>query len=692
MQLLIIIVAAIILAPIALAIFAWMCGIRYIPHNKVGVIEKLWSPSGSLTEGRIVARQGEAGFQTKLLRGGLHFGLFPWQYRIHREPLVTIAEGKIGYVYARDGAPLSPMQTLGSVVECNSFQDARAFLDNGGQRGRQRAILREGVYAINQSLFVVIAEDWVYTGPISDKDEKTYKEWQAQLYGLSGFNPVIIGAGGATAVMERDPASTLGPTDTLGTVTVHDGTPIAHGEIIAPEVHAQESGLDHHYFQDPEAFLAMGGRRGKQLQVLTDGTFFINRWFATVELRPKTLIPIGFVGVVVSYYGSKGVDVTGAGFRYGEQVESGQRGVWREALPPGKYALNPYALKVELVPTVNFVLRWITGQTEAHQYDKDLSSIDLITADGYEPVLPLSLVLHIDYEKAPRVVQRFGDVKRLITQTLDPILTAYFRDVAQSSSMLDLLTHREEIQNRATEELGRRFVDYDINCVAVLIGRPESEVGPDKVDPIERLFDQLRQRRLAEEQKATFLKQEEAAARLKALNEAQATAAKQTELTQTHIDIEMAANKGEAALAEAQRLAKRDIARAEGESRSKELLGKGEGARIAQIGLSEAAVNLQKIRAYGDPRLYALNLVSDQFAKSAQPIVPERVFIMSGGEGKGDLGSVNLLSQLLGLLLAEKAGIGVTEKMPGLETLEKFTDEMTKTINKSPPTGNGGEK
>jgi len=246
MQLLIIVVAAIILAPIALAILAWMCGIRYIPHNKVGIIEKLWSPSGSLTEGRIVARQGEAGFQTKLLRGGLHFGLFPWQYRIHREPLVTVAEGKIGYVYARDGAPLSPMQTLGSVVECNSFQDAHAFLDNGGQRGRQRAILREGVYAINQSLFVVIAEDWVYTGPISDKDEKTYQEWQAQLFGLSGFNPVVIGAGAATAVVDRDPASTLGPTDTLGTVTVHDGTPIEHGEIIAPEVHAQESGLDHH--------------------------------------------------------------------------------------------------------------------------------------------------------------------------------------------------------------------------------------------------------------------------------------------------------------------------------------------------------------------------------------------------------------------------------------------------------------
>src|SRR6266446_2462505 len=664
MQTLIYIAAVVVLLPVAFVILAWLFGVLYIPHNKVGVIEKLWSSSGSLTEGRIVARQGEAGFQTKLLRGGLHFGLFPWQYRIHREPLVTIAEGKIGYVYARDGASLSPMQTLGSVVESNSFQDAHAFLTNGGQRGRQRAILREGVYALNQALFVVIAEDWVYTGPMRDKEEKTYQDWQAQLHSLRGFDPVVIGSAATSATPERDTLSLLGPTDTLGIVTVHDGAPIAHGEIIAPEIEAMESGLDHHYFQDPEAFLTMGGKRGKQLQVLTDGTFFINRWFATVEIKAKTLIPIGFVGVVVSYYGNKGSDLTGTAFRYGEQVESGSRGVWRGALPPGKYALNPYALKVEPVPTVNFVLRWITGQVEAHQYDKDLTSIELITADGYEPVLPLSLVLHIDYEKAPSVVQRFGDVKRLISQTLDPILTSYFRDVAQSSSMLDLLTHREEIQKRATEELGRRFKDYDINCVAVLIGRPESQVAAGQVDPIERLFDQLRQRRLAEEQKATFSKQEEAAARLMALNEAQAAAAKQTELTQTHIDVEVAANKGEAQLAEATRLAKRDIARAEGESqsralqaqgdrqaaiaraegesRSKELLGKGEGARIeqtgkgeasriAQIGLSEAAVNLQKIRAYGDPRLYALNLVSDQFAKSAQPIVPERVLIMGGG-------------------------------------------------------------
>ncbi len=698
----------VILAACAVAL-KWILGIRYIPHAKVGVVEKLWSPKGSLTEGRIVALDGEAGFQTAILRGGLHAWFFPWQYRIHKEPLVTVSEGKIGYVYARDGAPLPPTQTLGRTAESNHFQDAAAFLRNGGQRGRQRAILREGVFAINQALFVVITEDGVYSGPIKDKAATQYVEWQDQLSAIGGFDPVVIGCGSAgyafapahadlremaTAdvppetvkrLQAADADTTLLPSDTLGIVTVHDGPPIGSGEIIAPEVKAAVGQRDHDYFQNPEALLELGGRRGKQLQVLTDGTFFINRWFATVEIRPKMLIPIGYVGVVVSYYGSKGEDVTGVTFRYGEQVEPGLRGVWKQALPPGKFALNPYALKVELVPTVNFVLRWITGVVESHQYDKDLLSIELITADGYEPVLPLSLVLHIDYEKAPRVVQRFGDVKRLITQTLDPILTSYFRDVAQSSHMLDLLTKREEIQKRATEQLGRRFQDYDINCVAVLIGRPESKAtGPGQEDPIEQLFDQLRIRRLAAEQKETFARQEEAAVKLKELNHARAAAEKQTELTQTRIDVDVAANKGEAQLAEAQRLAKRDIARAEGESRSKELIGKGEGARIAQTGLSEAAVFLQKIRAYGDPRLFALSLVADQFAKSTQPLVPERLLLMGGakdGETKADFASVSTLGQLLTLLLSEKAGMGITGKSQDLEELEKFTAHLTKRMS-----------
>jgi uncharacterized membrane protein YqiK len=630
-----------------------LIGVRYIPHRRVGIIEKLWSRAGSLADGRIIAFEGEAGYQARVLRGGLHCGYPFWKYRIHEVPLVTISEGRLGYVYARDGQPLEPAQTLGRAVDCNGFQNPTAFLQNGGQRGRQRVILREGVYAINTALFVVISETAVHSGPIPRAEAMQCMTWQRELADADGFQPVVIG-GSRVFLSSEDTsvavdAAQLMAHDEIAVVIVHDGPPLEPGEFIAPQVGPVGAEAAHSYFQDAEAFLALGGRRGKQLQVLTDGTYFINRWFASVELRPKTLIPIGYVGVVISYYGETGDDVTGKQFRYGEQVEHGRRGVWREALAPGKYALNPYALKVEHVPTVNFVLRWISGQVEAHRYDEHLTSIPLITADGYEPLLPLSLVLHIDYEKAPRVVQRFGDVRRLITQTLDPLLTAYFRDVAQASCMLELLTHREEIQRRATEELGRRFQEFDINCVAVLIGRPESALlAPGEEDPIDRLFDQLRQRRLAEEQKETFAKQQEAAAQLKQLNHARAEADRQTQLTETRVAIEIAANRGSALRAEAEQLAKREIALAEGQARASELQGQGEASKIAQIGQAEAEVSRQKIEAFTDPRLYAMNLVATQLAHSEQPLVPERVVIMGGdGKSSGEIGLFQTLMQVL---------------------------------------------
>ena len=190
--------AFVVLAVVFAILFAaWLLGVRYIPHTKVGIVEKLWASKGSLSEGRIVAAEGEAGYQTDILRGGVHAFYYPWQYRIHREPLVSIPEGKIGYVYSRDGDPLEPVQTLGRVVSCNNFQDARAFLKAGGQRGRQRAILREGVYAINLALFVVVAEDRVYQGPVPEKNPEIYAGWQAQLRGIRGFLPVVVGTGTA---------------------------------------------------------------------------------------------------------------------------------------------------------------------------------------------------------------------------------------------------------------------------------------------------------------------------------------------------------------------------------------------------------------------------------------------------------------------------------------------------------------
>jgi uncharacterized membrane protein YqiK len=682
------------LAAFFLVLVFWWMTVRVIPNDKVGVVEKLWSRDGSVTDGRIIALNDEAGYQATLLRGGLHLGYWRWQYRIHIAPLVTVPQGQLGYVYARDGQPLPPSQTLGRVVECANFQDAHKFLvrtgeeAEHGQRGRQRVILREGVYAINPAAFVVMTENGAYSLPhlLDTPEENAIRAWHEQLAKSGGFHPVVIGGSSKTGETEVHD-------DLIGVVTVHDGPSLPPGEIIAPAVGTEPDGASYHNnYQDPEAFLKAAGRRGRQYAPLTDGTYFINRWFATVEMVAKTVVPIGHVGVVVSYVGKAGRDVSGTSFRHGERVQDGERGVWERPLGPGKYPFNVYAGQVILVPTTNFVLHWITGKTEAHKFDEALRSIDLVTRDAYEPLLPLSVVVHIDYQRAPSVIQRFGDVKKLITQTIDPMLSAFFRDVAHKKTMLQLLHERDLIQNEARVELRNRFREFDIECVDVLIGKP---VAQEKDTKIETLLEQLRLRQLSIEQLETYERQRTAAEKLRTLNDAQAQAAVQVQLTNAKAEIQIAESRGEAELARARKqseqtvvVAEAELARAkrqaeqtvltaEAHAKEKELAGRGEGQKALQIGLSEAAVVLRKVAAYGDPRLYAAALLAERLANSTQPLVPERVFV-SGANG--DTGTVvgGPLGTLLTLLLGEKTSLGSFAESPEAAEFKSECDKLAR--------------
>ena len=660
-------------AVLSLFVVPMLLGMRYIPNNRVGIVEKLWSLYGSVREGRLMAMAGETGYQSAVLRGGFHFFLWLWQYRVHKLPLTVIPQGKIGYVFARDGEPLRPEQTLARVVPCNNFQDARAFLSGGhdplglcGQRGRQRAILREGVYAINLALFVVITEEAIYRMPLDGRKEaRVIDQWREELLRSGGFDPVVVG-GLPSPLQHEGNGEQAGQHDNIAIVTVHDGPCLDPGEVIAPAVGMDPADPNYHNnYQDPDAFLRAGGRRGRQYPPLTDGTYFINRWFATVELIPKTIVPIGYVGVVVSYYGKQGADLSGEAFRHGERVAEGARGVQAKTLCPGKYPFNTYAGHVHPVPTTNFVLHWITGRTEeSHRYDETLKSIDLVTADAYEPVLPLSVVVHIDYQKAPSVVQRFGDIKKLITQTLDPMLSAYFRDIAHKKTMLELLHDRDLIQEEARRELRNRFQEFDIELVDVLIGKPDTaEAG----GQIETLLEQLRLRQLAREQIQTFEQQRAAAEKLQTLKLAQAQAEKQTELTNSHVEIQIAANRGEAELAQARKRAEqtvvtaqaenqRQVLVAEAEGKARMLLGEGQSKRVSMEGEAEAKVLRQKVASYGDPRLYALSLVTEYLSHSQQPLVPQHLFVTGGdGDQAGALPAQGLLGTLLSLLIAEKA-------------------------------------
>src|SRR5207237_3214010 len=120
---------------------------------------------------------------------------------------------------------------------------------------------------------------------------------------------------------------------------------------------------------------------------------------------------------------------------------------------PGKDAFNTYAGKIVMVPTTNFILKWNASETGAHKFDENLSEVDLITKDAFEPSLPLSVVVHIDYRKAPLVVQRFGDVKRLVEQTLDPMVAAYFKNIGQTRTLIQLIQERSVIQAISSEEM-----------------------------------------------------------------------------------------------------------------------------------------------------------------------------------------------------------------------------------------------
>ncbi len=620
-------------------------GLRVINSNEVAVVEKWWSLKGSLKDS-IIALNGEAGYAPGLLRGGIHFKSV-LMYKIHKYPLITIPQGQIAYLFARDGAPLSPVQTLGRIVpEANNFQDVSGFLKNGGQRGPQRGILREGTYAINLAQFIVITPSAIKSISSNLKQERNeLVSMQKTLAEREGFSPVVImGRGGNES------------SDMMGIVTVHDGTSISQGEIIAPDV-----GEEHASFQDPEKFLELGGRRGKQIQILTDGTYYINRLFATVEFRPKTVVPIGFVGVVVSFFGSEGVDTSGENYKHGELVSVGSKGVLEKPLMPGKYAFNTDAGKVVLVPTTNIILKWNKTETGDHKYDENLTEVDIITKDAFEPSLPLSVVMHIDYKQAPWVIQRFGDIGMLVNQSLDPLVSAYFKDVAQTKTLIELIQERSAIRERAVLEMKEKFEKYNLQLEEVLIGTPKTTVTDTQ---IENILMQLRERQIAEEKKVTYQKQQSAAESEKSLREAQAVAEQQSFLTKSKIQIEIEGNNGAALASRAEQESNQIIALAKANASKIKLEGEAEASKESNVGLAKAQAIEAQVKAYGGAEYRVIQEITDKLADAVKnatvDIVPKTVVQMGSGEnGNGAGGTGTVMDTLLKFITLDKLGVSL---------------------------------
>ncbi len=569
-------------------------GIIIVPENHIAIVNKkfvLFGAAKTLPEGTVIALNGEAGWQADTLPSGLYKGYWPWQYEIRVQSFIVVPEGKVGCVQSSDGIPLiGTGRILGAAVDCNSFQNPRQFLTNGGERGPQIAVLAPGTYRINTALFSVEMED-----AIDIADNK------------------------------------------VGIVTTLDGLPLPTGEIAGQTI------AGHNSFQNGQAFIASGGFKGLQEQVILAGRYYINPYFAEIVLAEMFTVPIAHVGVVISYVGREGKDVSGDTFKHGNLVSKGERGVCNEPLDPGKYPINPLTHKVEPVPTANVVLNWATGKSESHKLDSNLSTITVRSHDGFTFNLDVSQIIHVPRSEAPKVIARFGNMQNLVTQVLEPTIGNYFRNAAQENDVIEFLKNRKARQDAAKERISEALETYNVVAVDTLIG---------DITPPQELMKTLTDRKLAEQQKVTFETQKLAQETRKDLAQAQAMADTQASVVDAERQVSITRFSAEAAVekargsAEAKKVeaaadarvaelsaegaAKARKLQAEAEAKAVELTGAAEASRTLAIGEAEAEVTRKKIESMESSNFAAIE-VAKALAKSTQPLVPQ---IIGGGDSR----------------------------------------------------------
>lgn len=243
-----------------------------IPPNKVGVVRAITGapiPSGSFMaksvdcdlfqDGEAFLRNGgEKGPQLDILPEG-EYKINPMLFEVEIVSAIMIEDNEVGYVEAIAGKPVTrDGGNFGSPVPCDSFQDAQAFIRNGGQKGPQIFFLVPGFYRINTILFKV---------------EK---------------RPITEIKGGQ-----------------VGLVEATDGARIPEGRLLATKVNG------HNNFFDGEAFIKNGGEKGRQLDVLMPGRYRINpALFKVISVVDWVTVEADQVGIVTILEGKPIVDST----------------------------------------------------------------------------------------------------------------------------------------------------------------------------------------------------------------------------------------------------------------------------------------------------------------------------------------------------------------------------------------------
>ena len=578
----------VIIGSIIIFVPVFFGGLVVIGEREVGVVVKKFAVSGrGLPAGRLIALNGEAGYQADTLAPGWHWGYWPWQFAVRKENVTVVPQGEIALLVAADGRSIPPERILGKVVDCDNFQDARKFLINGGEKGRQLGFLTAGTYRINTALFKVITAA------------------NAAQHGMS---------------MEQLRIHTVS-SDRVGIVTTLDGIPISEGEIAGAVV------PEHNNFQNGQKFIQAGGRRGLQEQILLSGSWNLNPWFVQVEQVPMTEIPIGYVGVVISYVGKAHEDVSGVSFTHGDLVRPGHKGVWTEPLYPGKHPVNMRIMKVELVPTTNIVLNW-SARTERHNYDSKLASLTVRSTDGFAFDLEVSQIIHVGALDAPKVISRVGAMQNLVDHVLEPTIGNYFRNSAQAYTVLDFLSARSERQAEASEYIKTALRGYDVQAIDTLIG---------DIQPPAQLMQTQTDRKIAEEQRKTFEVQQMAQKQRQQLVRETALADIQQEMVKAEQNVSIAEQKANA-----------QIKQATGEAEATRLKAIAEADAIRATGTAKADTYQAGVEALGSQGYTAMQLM--------QIIGDRKVRLIPDVLVSGNNGGNGLVDGLLTMLLWNQAG------------------------------------
>lgn len=578
---------------------------------------------------------GQKGPQTFFLVSGF-YRINTLMFNVVKMPITKIPGGRIGLIEATDGLKIPESRLLGKKTDGHqNFFDGEAFLKNGGEKGRQIEVLMPGVYRLNPMLFKVISiVEWADISP-----------------------------------------------DEIGIITVNDGKPITDPSKIAAE--DMPIGL-HNNFQDPQAFMNANGQKGLQIPVLRAGNYAINPWFADVEKVPMTFVGIGYCAVVTSFVGEEGQDVTLDDVN-AKIVKNGYKGIWSEPLQPGKHPINTKICKVDIVPTTQILLSWADSRSSAHKLDSNLKTITLRTADAFSVNMDVNVIVHIQMPNAPKVIANLGSVENMISQVLEPAISAHFRNAAQYIKALDLYTQRKELQEKAKAHIAEVLKVHHIDSKDTLIA--DVVLPPELIKPVT-------DRQIAEQEKSTYKVQQQAQDERRALENSKAQADMQPEVVKSERNVEIAKNNAEGAVKKSEGEKQSAILTATGKAEAVKLEANAKAAATKvnadadseanrKVGTAEADVILAKgtstaesyklqVAAMGQDGFVQVQVMKE-IGNLKLKLVPDNI-IVGGGEGSG-----SMIENFIGISLVEK----MTGKPFG--GVNKKSEENTvKTVEEKP--------